>query len=79
MSNLKIPSTPGLAGELFLGSGLAALPRYVEIECLSPDFDPDWRSHGHIDRAAEFLAAWCTSQAVPNTTVEIIASRTRRR
>ena len=72
MSNDTASSDPGLAGELFVGRGLPALEEYVGIECLSPDFDPDWKQHGHIDHAADFLAAWCTAQAVPNSTVEIV-------
>jgi acetylornithine deacetylase/succinyl-diaminopimelate desuccinylase-like protein len=72
VSSDAISSDLELAGELFLRSGLPALEEYVGIECLSPDFDPEWRARGHLDRAAEFLAAWCNAQSLPHTTIEIV-------
>lgn len=42
----------------FVNHALPSLSRYVEIECLSPAFDPDWERHGAIDAAIDHLAAW---------------------
>lgn len=49
-----------------------ALSEYVAIPCLSPSFDPDWATHGHIHHAATFLANWCRSRPLSGTTVEVL-------
>jgi acetylornithine deacetylase/succinyl-diaminopimelate desuccinylase-like protein len=72
VSNDGQPSDTGFASDLFLQTGLPALEEYVSIECLSPDFDPDWKANGHIDRAAQFLASWCKDQHVPDASIEIV-------
>jgi hypothetical protein len=35
------------------GQILLALLEYAAIPCESPSFDPDWASHGHMDRAVD--------------------------
>ena len=72
VSNDPQTSASNLAGELFLANGLSALEEYVRIECLSPDFDPDWKANGHIDEAARYLARWCAEQHVPGAWIEIV-------
>ena len=49
-----------------------ALCDYVRIPNKSPNFDPDWASHGHMDRAAELMADWCRRQPVRGMTVDIV-------
>jgi len=49
-----------------------ALSELVTIPCLSPAFDPDWASHGHIHRAAAFLADWCRRRQLADTAVDIV-------
>jgi acetylornithine deacetylase/succinyl-diaminopimelate desuccinylase-like protein len=34
------------------------LSRYIRIPNKSPDFDPDWRAHGHMGAAVAQFAAW---------------------
>jgi len=50
---------------------------YIRIPNKSPDFDPDWQAHGHMDRAAELMAAWCREQKINGLKVEILRSGTR--
>jgi acetylornithine deacetylase/succinyl-diaminopimelate desuccinylase-like protein len=57
---------------LWAESIVPALSEYVRVPNKSPNFDPDWQAHGHMDRAAEMLAAWCRSQPIRGLTVEII-------
>jgi len=45
---------------------------YVRIPNKSPLFDPDWEAHGHMDRAAELMAAWCREQPLQGLRVEIV-------
>ena len=42
---------------------LPSLMDYIEIPCVSVHFDPDWRTHGHLDRAVEHLRAWCAARS----------------
>ncbi|NHA14381.1 M20 family metallopeptidase [Thioalkalivibrio sp. XN279] len=45
---------------------------YVRIPNKSPNFDPDWDSHGYMDQAAELMADWCRKQPVKGMQVEIV-------
>ena len=48
------------------------ISEYIRIPNKSPHFDPDWEQHGHMDRAAQMLEAWCKTQPVKGMTVEIV-------
>jgi acetylornithine deacetylase/succinyl-diaminopimelate desuccinylase-like protein len=47
------------------------LSEYAAIECISPNYDADWQSHGHIDRAMELLASWARERTFKNASIEI--------
>ena len=49
--------------EAFSSSIVPRLCDYIRIPNKSPDFDPDWKAHGHMDRAADLSrnAAWTTN------------------
>jgi acetylornithine deacetylase/succinyl-diaminopimelate desuccinylase-like protein len=51
---------------------LPSLTDFVAIPALSPAFDADWATSGHLDAAAEHLRAWLAGRAIPGATVEII-------
>lgn len=57
---------------------LPALEDYTRIECLSPDFDAQWRAHGRIDEAAALLARYAGGRAIPGleATVHPLEGRT---
>ncbi len=38
------------------------LADYVRIPAKSPDFDPDWASHGHIDQAVAMFVGWAEAK-----------------
>jgi acetylornithine deacetylase/succinyl-diaminopimelate desuccinylase-like protein len=48
------------------------LCEYIRIPNKSVNFDPQWAEHGYMDAAAELMRQWCTTQAQPGTTVEIV-------
>lgn len=50
---------------------LPALTEYITIPNQSPAFDPDWQTHGHMDRALALLEGWCRAQAVPGATISV--------
>ena len=47
------------------------LTAYVRIPNKSPDFDPEWESHGHMEAAVQLMAEWCRLQPLPGLEVEI--------
>jgi acetylornithine deacetylase/succinyl-diaminopimelate desuccinylase-like protein len=51
---------------------LPTLCRYIEIPNVSAGFDPDWRAHGHMDRAVELVRSWCADRAIAGLTVEVV-------
>jgi hypothetical protein len=36
-----------------------ALSEYIRIPNKSVHFDPQWEQHGHMQRAADLMKAWC--------------------
>lgn len=61
-----------LTAETFRDSIIPRLCDYIRIPNKSPLFDADWQAHGHMDRAAELMAAWCREQPLKGLTVEIV-------
>ena len=51
---------------------VAELVDYVRLPAKSPHFDPQWREHGHIERAVQQALAWVKRQAVEGMTLEVI-------
>ncbi len=51
---------------------LPLLVTFGRIPNLSPDFDPGWREAGHMDRAADMVAAWASARDLPGATVEVV-------
>jgi acetylornithine deacetylase/succinyl-diaminopimelate desuccinylase-like protein len=61
----------------FKDSIVPKLSEYIRIPNKSPAYDADWQAHGHMDRAADLMAAWCRSQAIPGLAVEILREKGR--
>jgi acetylornithine deacetylase/succinyl-diaminopimelate desuccinylase-like protein len=57
---------------LWEDSVIPALSSYVQIRCLSPEFDTAWAENGEIARAAELLSRWAASRPIPGCTVELL-------
>ncbi|WP_419946714.1 M20/M25/M40 family metallo-hydrolase [Candidatus Poriferisodalis sp.] len=47
------------------------LERYIAIPALSPSFDADWETAGHIEAAVQQVAAWLKSRPIAGATVDI--------
>jgi acetylornithine deacetylase/succinyl-diaminopimelate desuccinylase-like protein len=56
----------------FERDALATLTSYARIECLSPAFDDQWRTHGHIDAAVELLAQWARERSLGDSRVDVV-------
>jgi acetylornithine deacetylase/succinyl-diaminopimelate desuccinylase-like protein len=52
--------------------GLPALAQFIQIPCLSPDFDPDWADNGHIFAAANLIRDWVHDLALEGAKAEIL-------
>jgi acetylornithine deacetylase/succinyl-diaminopimelate desuccinylase-like protein len=50
------------------------LLEYITVPSLSPAFDPQWASNGHMDRALDLLADWSQLRLtdVPGAAVEVV-------
>ncbi len=51
---------------------LPLLVEFARIPNLSPDFDPGWQTAGHMDEAADLMAAWASARDVPGAAVEVV-------
>jgi acetylornithine deacetylase/succinyl-diaminopimelate desuccinylase-like protein len=72
MSSLDVGASQRFVAETWDGSIVPTLSQYIEIPNRSPAFDPEWRAHGHMDRAVELIARWCRAQNVPGMAVEVV-------
>jgi acetylornithine deacetylase/succinyl-diaminopimelate desuccinylase-like protein len=56
----------------FASSIVPTLVDYIKIPNKSPMFDPEWKQHGHMDRAVELLAGWAKQQLPEGATLEVV-------
>ena len=63
-------STPWV-DEQFASSIVPTLVEYIKIPNKSVMFDPDWRRHGHMDRAVELLVGWARPRLPDGATLEV--------
>jgi acetylornithine deacetylase/succinyl-diaminopimelate desuccinylase-like protein len=50
---------------------LPVLCDYITIPNVSAAFDPNWREHGHMQRAVELVEAWCRARDITGMTVDV--------
>jgi acetylornithine deacetylase/succinyl-diaminopimelate desuccinylase-like protein len=72
MTEAAGPELLEAADRLFEHDALAALEGYVRIPCLSPAFDPEWASHGHLQAAAELLLDWVRARPMAGLEAELV-------
>jgi acetylornithine deacetylase/succinyl-diaminopimelate desuccinylase-like protein len=58
--------------DLFASSIVPTLVDYIKIPNKSAMFDPDWRKHGHMDKATDLLAGWARTQLPDGATLEVV-------
>jgi len=51
---------------------LPALEAYIRIPNQSPAFDPQWKAHGHMDRATDLIERWMREQGIEGMKLERI-------
>ena len=72
MNAFDASATLGYAQQVWDQEILPALEQYIRIPNKSPMFDPDWREHGHMQRAVRLIADWCRDRPLPGLTLEIL-------
>jgi acetylornithine deacetylase/succinyl-diaminopimelate desuccinylase-like protein len=58
--------------ERFRASIVPTLLDYIRIPNKSPAFDPEWKQHGHMDRAVALLSGWARAQLPEGATLEVV-------
>ena len=58
--------------ETFAATIVPTLTEYITIPNKSPMFDPQWREHGHMDRAVNLLAGWAKDHLPDGATLEVV-------
>jgi acetylornithine deacetylase/succinyl-diaminopimelate desuccinylase-like protein len=61
-----------LVARAFDESIVPTLVEYIKIPNKSPDFDPDWERHGHMQQAMELIAAWCDEHRLDGMQMEVV-------
>jgi acetylornithine deacetylase/succinyl-diaminopimelate desuccinylase-like protein len=58
--------------EEFRQSIVPTLQDYIRIPNKSPAFDPEWKAHGHMDRAVALLSGWAKAHLPDGATLEVV-------
>ncbi len=65
-------ATARWVAQQFESSIVPTLVRYIEIPNKSPAFDPEWRAHGHVERAVELFAGWARAHLPDGAAIEVV-------
>ncbi len=60
------------AAQMWRADVVPLLLEFGTIPDLSPAYDPQWETAGHVDRAAELLGRWAAARDLPGATVEVV-------
>jgi acetylornithine deacetylase/succinyl-diaminopimelate desuccinylase-like protein len=69
---LDTAHTLGFVQKTWDGDILPTLTEYVRIPAKSPMFDPEWKAHGHLDRAVSLIEQWSRARAIEGLRVEVV-------
>jgi acetylornithine deacetylase/succinyl-diaminopimelate desuccinylase-like protein len=65
-------ATAKWVAEQFDKSIVPTLVDYIKIPNKSPGFDPEWKAHGHMDRAVELFAGWAKQNLPEGAKLEVV-------
>jgi acetylornithine deacetylase/succinyl-diaminopimelate desuccinylase-like protein len=51
---------------------LATMQKYIRIPNVSPDYDHDWKTNGHMIRAVELMSTWIDEQHIVGLTKRLV-------
>jgi len=64
--------TASFVNELWDASIIPEISEYIKVPNKSPNFDPDWEAHGHMEQAVQMLEAWAQKQPIKGMQIEIV-------
>ncbi len=70
-SESVVPALQRQVADTWDGAIVPALSEYIRIPNKSPAFDPQWKAHGHMERAVQHIATWCRGRKLPGAKVEV--------
>jgi acetylornithine deacetylase/succinyl-diaminopimelate desuccinylase-like protein len=72
MSKLDAAEARRFVSEVWDGTIIPTISDYIRIPNKSPMFDPEWKAHGHMDRAVDLIAGWCRGRGLPGLALEVV-------
>lgn len=72
MQTIQIQESNRFINEMWDHSIMPVLQDYIRIPNVSPLFDPEWQSHGHMEKAVQLIASWCRKQKIENMQLDIV-------
>ena len=69
---LDVARASELTAQLYAGSIVPTLVKYIEIPNKSPGFDPEWERNGHMRRAMDLIVAWCRTRRIAGMRLEVV-------
>lgn len=69
---MQVQKCESFISDMWDNSILPCLIDYIRIPNKSPLFDPEWQTHGHMDKAVKLITEWCQQNAIENMTMEVI-------
>ena len=68
---MKRDAVSAVVAEVWRDEIVVQLESYIAVPALSPAFDADWESSGHIEEAVRLVSAWIESRPVAGMSVEV--------
>ena len=68
---MKRDAVSAVVAEVWRDEIVVQLESYIAVPALSPAFDADWESAGHIEGAVGLVSAWIESRSVAGMSVEV--------
>lgn len=65
------PVIAAYVDDVWSQSILGQLHEYISIPNVSEAFDPEWATHGHMQRAVELIRAWSSERSIIGLTVRV--------
>ena len=61
----------------FENSIIPALEDYIRIDNLSPEFDPEWKTNGKLEKAAQHVIDWALKQNIKGLKAQMLKEENR--
>eukprot|EP01102_Stenamoeba_stenopodia_P004123 TRINITY_DN1430_c0_g1_i1.p1 TRINITY_DN1430_c0_g1~~TRINITY_DN1430_c0_g1_i1.p1 ORF type:complete len:479 (-),score=129.05 TRINITY_DN1430_c0_g1_i1:74-1510(-) len=69
---LDVEKTKQFVGAAWDDSIIPTLCEYIKIPNMSPMFDKEWATNGHVDKVVELFVNWVKAQNVPELELEVL-------